>query len=781
MSFTCSINSYIQGNANIQSKVTSASVTALYIPGTNGNYFDFGANSPAHFDTRSSTLFMEAWIYSLAANGSVNQQICAITDATGTDWNCFIGTDNIIHFGYWAPSYTQALTGTITFGAWNHVAVGWDFATRGMYVYLNGVATGPTTASTTGIYTPTRTFRIGSETTGSVFNGYIRDLRVIKGGTIPTTSFTPQSAPWSYKSIPSYVTGGTNVFGLAGQYLQSVNFTNLTGYIKGGDNDQIVNGNRIHTFTTIGTQTFTVIGYISAKVLIIAGGGAGGSDRGGGGGAGGYVYYSSQTFTPGTYSVTVGAGGVGTTSGTFGGSGTVGGSGGNSSVTGLTTAIGGGGGGGCNPSNKTPTSGGSGGGGSQYNGAAAGASGTAGQGNSGGTGYEQGSAGGGGGASSVGGNAANTIGGNGGNGITFTISGSSQTYCGGGGGGVSGPAYFGGASTTIGTGGTGGGGNGSGISSNGNANGSNATYYGGGGGGASIADGYTTTGGNGYQGIVIISYVQKSIYLQYYGLLASLSGVAWNSSKGIYGIKALHSQSTTILTIRRSTDNATVNVIANSSGNWTVNTGGSYSSWIGAATGYITQWWDQSGKNNHATQTNTSIQPIFDYSNKQIDFKPDKYFNLPNGTVPYGNTNYTMVVRHNTINGSYNEIIGSGTFNQSASLANALEKQGSVYSNYWWGNDLNFGSYSAGNTITSKYDNTIGRTSYINGSVSASDTKTDRNSTNIQNSIGTAFRGGDGASYVSALPLNGELYYVQIYATALSDTDRIIAESITIT
>ena len=196
---------------------------------------------------------------------------------------------------------------------------------------------------------------------------------------------------------------------------------------------------------------------------------------------------------------------AGTTSGTAGGTGTVGGNGGNSSVTGLTTAIGGGGGGGCEGTNKTPTSGGSGGGGSQFNGAAAGASGTIGQGNSGGTGYEAGSAGGGGGATTAGGNATNTIGGNGGNGITFTISGTSQTYCGGGGGGVTGSPLF--ASSTAGTGGTGGGGNGSGNMTSGNANGNPATYYGGGGGGASLAYGFTTTGGNGYQGIVIISYV----------------------------------------------------------------------------------------------------------------------------------------------------------------------------------------------------------------------------------------------------------------------------------
>jgi len=261
----------------------------------------------------------------------------------------------------------------------------------------------------------------------------------------------------------------------------------------------------IHTFATVGTSSFIVYRTVTCQVLIVAGGGAGGSDRGGGGGAGGHVYYASQTFTPGVYTVTVGAGGIGTTSGASGGTGTVGGSGGNSSITGLTAAVGGGGGGGCHPTNKTPTTGGSGGGGSQFAGAAAGAAGTAGQGSAGGTGYESGSAGGGGGASSVGANASNAVGGNGGNGVTYSISGTSQTYCGGGGGGVYGPPLLA-SPGTAGLGGTGGGGNGSNDMTTVNANGKPATYYGGGGGGASLAYTFTTRGGNGFQGIVIVSY-----------------------------------------------------------------------------------------------------------------------------------------------------------------------------------------------------------------------------------------------------------------------------------
>jgi hypothetical protein len=79
-------------------------------------------------------------------------------------------------------------------------------------------------------------------------------------------------------------------------------------------------------------------------------------------------------------------------------------------------------------------------------------------------------------------------GGTGGPGLPYSITGIPQTYAGGGGGTDS----FGGI-------GGGGAGNGSGA-------GEDATYYGGGGGGAGTSLGAGTPGGNGYQGVFILSY-----------------------------------------------------------------------------------------------------------------------------------------------------------------------------------------------------------------------------------------------------------------------------------
>lgn len=51
----------------------------------------------------------------------------------------------------------------------------------------------------------------------------------------------------------------------------------------------------------------------TAKVLVVAGGGGGGANDGGGGGAGGVMYDSARVITAGSYTVTVGAGGIGAT------------------------------------------------------------------------------------------------------------------------------------------------------------------------------------------------------------------------------------------------------------------------------------------------------------------------------------------------------------------------------------------------------------------------------------------------------------------------------------
>ena len=242
-------------------------------------------------------------------------------------------------------------------------------------------------------------------------------------------------------------------------------------------------GKTIHTFTALGTFTVTG-GSGNVEYLVVAGGGAGGEDVGGGGGGGGFRTnvtghpLSSGTpfsVTPGPYSITVGAGGVGT-----GGIPTPAATDGGNSVFSTITSTGGGGGGNYNQGAGRP--GGSGGGGSSYTGSyPAGAGNTpatpVSQGNPGGAGHPSGQGGGGGGAGGVGPGGGGDPSGftPGGVGSPITISGSAVTYAAGGRGAgdlAPGPG--------AGSPGTGNGGDGAGASPN--------------------------TGANGGSGIVIISY-----------------------------------------------------------------------------------------------------------------------------------------------------------------------------------------------------------------------------------------------------------------------------------
>ena len=239
-------------------------------------------------------------------------------------------------------------------------------------------------------------------------------------------------------------TDGTNT--ATRQFLMTVGppaFMTATGGTETTDGDY-----KVHTFTSSGTFTVTILGSDSTfgskvEYLVVAGGGGGGfQGHGGGGGAGGYRHNSAYDFTVSAqaYTITVcGYGGAKTT-------------GGNSTFANITSA--GGGRGGHNNS-EAGQAGGSGGGGSGHFNSGSGGSGNSpsvspSQGNSGGSGQDGNpvyGAGGGGGAGQGGQNGSrNSGGGTGGNGSSNDIHGSSRTYSAGGGGHGHGSPAAGGSS-----------------------------------------------------------------------------------------------------------------------------------------------------------------------------------------------------------------------------------------------------------------------------------------------------------------------------------------------
>jgi hypothetical protein len=183
-------------------------------------------------------------------------------------------------------------------------------------------------------------------------------------------------------------------------------------------------GFRTHTFLSSGSLVVTNGGVI--EYLVVAGGGSGGGNSsrrsGGGGGAGGFKT-GTMTINPGTYAITVGAGGMALTPQTSASNG------GGSSIGSLVTTTGGGGGASVSGLNAVAgRSGGSGGGGTC---GGAGGTGSSGQGNAGG-GSASATSGTGGGASAAGA-AVSAVTSNGGAGTASSITGVSVTYSVGGG------------------------------------------------------------------------------------------------------------------------------------------------------------------------------------------------------------------------------------------------------------------------------------------------------------------------------------------------------------
>ena len=187
------------------------------------------------------------------------------------------------------------------------------------------------------------------------------------------------------------------------------------------------NGNKtVVTWTQNGS--FTVYGSGTMEILAVGGGGGGGSGDntygGAGGGAGGLVHLEDVHVGPGTYVVTIGAGGA------------VGANGGNTSVSELDIVAYGGGAGSAGQSPWGGSDGASGGGGATANGSGGKAVYTdkGNQGNAGGASVHIYGPGGGGGAGQPGEGSGGSAPGKGGDGLMCSITGKDVYYAGGGAG-----------------------------------------------------------------------------------------------------------------------------------------------------------------------------------------------------------------------------------------------------------------------------------------------------------------------------------------------------------
>jgi hypothetical protein len=258
--------------------------------------------------------------------------------------------------------------------------------------------------------------------------------------------------------------------------------------------------------------------------------------------------------------------------------------------------------------------------------------------------------------------------------------------------------------------------------------------------------------------------------------LGTLSSSAIVSMLGAFSLKAVMSSSARVINVSNVASGLTQDFYADIYGNLSTAavSGTNITSWLGGATGYITTWYDQSFNGNHMTAI-VANRPKIDTINNYIDFKTAAYFDTsvrPSaGPVPYNSAlRYTIICHHNTITVNTGGICGcqDGVRGATNNNTNNLRRATANYQNYWFANDFTNGTYVAGNKVTMKWDGT-NRTIYGNGTLQATLASSGwRQTTSANQMIGKT---------TSDVTMNGEMYSLFTFTTALSDADRIIVEA----
>jgi prepilin-type N-terminal cleavage/methylation domain-containing protein len=193
----------------------------------------------------------------------------------------------------------------------------------------------------------------------------------------------------------------------------------------------------------------------------------------------------------------------------------------------------------------------------------------------------------------------------------------------------------------------------------------------------------------------------------------------------------------------------------------------------------INRWKDNKLINNFnrrdATQTTSSNQPKIVFDNKTslpiVDFvfSSSQFLNLPNGTVPYNDSPYTVIFVSRVNDLASRVVLSSGNFNVANASNTFRYDSGGKIVNYWWNKDI----YSTAivkanqlNIFTFTYDQ-VNRKLYIDGKLNNTLASSLRASTELTNYIGRHW-----SSY-----MNGQIGEIIIYERAINDSERIDIEN----
>jgi len=183
--------------------------SSSYSAGNKGGsgYFDGSGDYlsvPNHADLKvgSSDFTLEAWAY--IKSTANNEGICGLYTTTGNQRSYIIyQTDSTNHFGVAMSSDGTYESGSgIDSGvdisgylnSWVHLAL--TKSGTNATLYLNGTSIGTTSSAPSTLYASTSPFYVGTMYGASAdFDGYIANVRLVKGSIVYASNFTPPTAP----------------------------------------------------------------------------------------------------------------------------------------------------------------------------------------------------------------------------------------------------------------------------------------------------------------------------------------------------------------------------------------------------------------------------------------------------------------------------------------------------------------------------------------------------------------------------------------------------------
>jgi len=227
---TCQTNQPVNNSMFLDSSTNAFAVTragntsaGTFTPyGANwSNYFDGTTDkltlpSSSAFDLSGSTWTIEFWMYSLATPTAGNEcrLLMAGSNGDAAGWDIAYNNNGTIAFFRpygGSPIGISTPTSTIALNTWYHVAFVCNAGSARLYI--NGVAVaGPVTISLP--TSASQALRIGYDDVGTVnfqYNGYLSNVRIVKGVAVYTGNFTVPTAPLSATQAV-----GTNISAITG-------------------------------------------------------------------------------------------------------------------------------------------------------------------------------------------------------------------------------------------------------------------------------------------------------------------------------------------------------------------------------------------------------------------------------------------------------------------------------------------------------------------------------------------------------------------------------------